>query len=147
MTTQKRNAPPHAWQPGTSGNPAGRTPGSGEVAKLRAAIGQHVPGIITRLVQAALHGDVGASRLLLERVCAPLKAAEETTPMTLPDGSLTVQGRAVLAAMAAGDLAPSQGAALLASLGTLAKLKEADQLEARIVALEARSTAAAGNKP
>lgn len=142
--TQKSKAPPHAWKPGTSGNPAGRTPGSGEVGKLRAAIGQHVPAIITRLVQAALDGDVGASRLLLERVCAPLKAAEETTPLTLPDGTLTEQGRAVLAAVGAGELAPSQGTALLASLGTLAKLREGDELEARIVALEARSTAAAG---
>ena len=144
MSASKRKPPPHAWKPGESGNPAGRTPGSGEVAKLRAAIGQHVPAIITRLVQAAMGGDVGASRLLLERVCAPLKASEETTPLTLPDGSLTVQGRAVLVAVAAGELAPSQGAALLASLGTLAKLQEADELEARIVALEARSTAAAG---
>ena len=146
MSASKRKPPPHAWKPGESGNPAGRTPGSGEVAKLRAAIGQHVPAIITRLVQAALDGDVGASRLLLERVVPPLKAAEETTPLTLPDGSLTVQGRAVLAAVGAGELAPSQGAALLASLGTLAKLQEADELEARIVALEARSTAA-GGKP
>ena len=145
MTEQKRKAPPHAWKPGISGNPTGRTPGSGEVAKLRAAIGQHVPAIITRLVQAALDGDVGASRLLLERVVPPLKAAEETTPLTLPDGSLTVQGRAVLAAVGAGELAPSQGAALLASLGTLAKLQEADELEARIVALEARN-AAVGSK-
>ena len=34
MTTRK--APLTAWKPGQSGNPAGRAPGSGEVAKLRA---------------------------------------------------------------------------------------------------------------
>ena len=146
MSPSKRKAPSTAWRTGESGNPAGRTPGSGEVGRLRAAIGQHVPAIFTRLVQAALDGDVGASRLLLERVIAPLKAAEEATPLTLPDGSLTVQGRAVLAAVGAGELAPSQGAALLASLGALAKLQEGDELEARIVALEARSTAA-GREP
>ena len=144
MSPSRRKAPASAWRPGESGNPAGRRAGSGEVAKLRAAIGQHVPAIITRLVQAALDGDVGASRLLLERVVAPLKASEEATLLTLPDGTLTEQGRAVLAAVGAGELAPGQGAALLASLGTLAKLTEADELEARIVALEARSTAAAG---
>ena len=145
MTEQKRKAPPHAWKPGISGNPTGRTPGSGEVAKLRAAIGQHVPAIITRLVQAALDGDVAASRLLLERVVAPLKAAEEATPMMLPDGTLTEQGRAVLAAVAGGELAPGQGAALLASLGTLAKLTETDEIEARITALEARNGAGVAN--
>ena len=144
MTASKRKAPPHAWKPGTSGNPAGRAPGSGEVAKMRAAMAEHVPALVAVLVERAMGGDIGAARLLLERVCAPLKAAEEAAPLTLPDGTLTVQGRAVLAAVAVGELAPSQGAALLASLGTLAKLQEGDELEARIVALEARSTAAAG---
>ena len=144
--TQKSKAPPHAWKPGTSGNPAGRTPGSGEVAKMRAAMAEHVPALVAVLVERALSGDIGAARLVLERTIAPLKASEEAAPLTLPDGSLTVQGRAVLVAVAAGELAPSQGAALLASLGTLAKLQEADELEGRIAALEARH-ADAGRKP
>ena len=37
---------PGRWKPGESGNPAGRKPGSGEVAKLRAAIAEHMPGIV-----------------------------------------------------------------------------------------------------
>lgn len=139
MIEGKRKAPPHAWKPGTSGNPSGRKPGSGAVAKLRAGIAKHVPGIVAKLTTAALAGDVGAARLLLERVIPPLKAAEDAAPLALPDGSLTEQGRAVLAGVAAGDLAPGQGAALLASLGTLAKLTEADELERRIVALETRN--------
>jgi len=136
MTTRK--APPHAWPKGKSGNPRGRRPGSGEVARLRTAIGEHVQPIIERLVAAALQGDTGAARLLLERVCPPLKATEEPARLALPDGSLTEQGRAVLGAVAAGTLAPGQGAALLASLGTLAKLQEADELERRIAALEGK---------
>jgi hypothetical protein len=79
---------------------------------------------------------VGAARLLLERVIPPLKATEEAALLALPDGTLTEQGRAVLGAVAAGKLAPGQGAALLASLGTLAKLAEADELTRRIEALE-----------
>lgn len=136
--TKKRKAPPHAWKPGESGNPAGRPSGAGEIAKLRAAIAMHVPAIITNLKDAALNGDVSAARLLLERVIPPVKASEEATPLALPDGTLTEQGRAVVAAVATGDLAPSQGAALLASLSTLAKLAEADELERRIAALEAQ---------
>ena len=66
-----------------------------------------------------------------------MKATEEVAPLALPDGTLTEQGRAVLRAVADGDLAPGQGAALLASLGTLAKVREADELEVRIAALEA----------
>ena len=130
---------PGRWKAGESGNPAGRKPGSGEVAKMRAAMAEHVPALVTMLLERAMGGDVGAARLLLERTIAPLKASEEAAPLTLPDGTLTEQGRAVVAAVAAGDLAPGQGAALLASLGTLAKLTEADELTRRIEALETRN--------
>jgi hypothetical protein len=129
---------PGRWKPGESGNPAGRKPGSGEVAKMRAAMAKHVPAVLAVMVQRAMVGDIGAARLLLERTIAPLKASEEAAPLTMPDGTLAEQGRAVVAAVAAGDLAPGQGAALLASLGTLAKLTEADELERRVAALEGR---------
>ena len=127
---------PGRWKAGESGNPAGRKPGSGEVAKMRAAMAKHVPALLAVLVERAMGGDIGAARLLLERTIAPLKASEETARLALPDGTLTEQGRAVVAAVAAGELSPGQGAALLASLGTLARLTEADEMERRIAALE-----------
>ena len=136
MASATKNKPPGRWKPGQSGNPKGKPPGSGEVQKLRAAIAEHVPALVAVLVQRAMDGDIGAARLLLERTIAPLKASEETARLALPDGTLTEQGRAVVAAVAAGELAPGQGAALLASLGTLAKLTQADELERRIAALE-----------
>ncbi len=46
------------WKPGQSGNPSGRPPGTGHVAKLRASIAVHVPEIIGQLVEAAKDGDV-----------------------------------------------------------------------------------------
>lgn len=49
----------------------------------------------------------------------------------------TAQGRAVLSAVAAGELAPGQGAALLGAIGTLARVTEIDDLTARIEKLEA----------
>src|SRR5688572_24509921 len=127
---------PGRWKAGESGNPAGRKPGSGEVARLRAAMAEHVPALLAVLVERALSGDVGAARLLLERTVAPLKAREEPAPLTMPDGTLTEQGRAVVASVATGEISPGQGATLLASLGTLAKLIETDELERRIAALE-----------
>ncbi|VTU24840.1 DUF5681 domain-containing protein [Variovorax sp. PBL-E5] len=135
MTTSKRVG---RWRQGESGNPAGRRPGTGEVAALRAAISEHVPAIIEKLVEQAKAGDVAASRLLLERIVPPLKAAEQPTPMRLPNGPLADQGRAVLAAAGAGELAPGQAAQLLSGLGALAKLIETDELAARIAALEAK---------
>ena len=65
-----------------------------------------------------------------------IKAIEQTAPIALPDGALTDQGRAVIAAAGSGDLAPGQAAQLLAGLGSLAKLVETDELERRIAALE-----------
>ena len=135
MTATKR---PGRWKAGESGNPAGREPGTGEVAKLRASIAKQVPSILKSLTTAALSGDVGSARLLLERVIAPLKASEEAAPLELKGDTLTEQGRSVLAAVASGELAPGQAASLLASLGTLAKLEEADDLKRRIEALEQR---------
>lgn len=135
--TEKRKPPAgHGWKPGQSGNPKGRPPGTSEVQKLREAIAGRVPDILNALLTKALEGDVAAARLLLERTVAPLKAVEPPQPLTLPDGSLTEQGRAILAAVAAAELAPSQGAALLGALGTLARVAEVDELAARVAALE-----------
>lgn len=127
------------WKQGQSGNPAGRPPGTGKVAALRKQIEEHVPGIITALVAQATTGDAAAARLLLERVLPPIRATEQAQAITLPDGSLTDQGKAVLSAVAAGDLAPGQGAQLLQALGSMAKLIETDDLAARIAALEEQS--------
>ena len=128
------------FPPGASGNPKGRPPGAGEVAKLRASIAGHVPAIVTKLVEQAKAGDAAAARLLLERVLPPVKAAEQPVPIALPtDGTLTDQGRAVIAAAGAGELAPGQAAQMLTGLGALAKLIETDELAARIAALEERN--------
>jgi hypothetical protein len=124
------------WKPGQSGNPSGRTTGSGAVGKLRAAISGQVPDILAAMTEKALAGDVQAARLLLERVIPPMKPEEQAQPLALPEGSLTDQGRAVLDAVSAGELAPSQGAALLGAIGTLARVAEIDDLARRIEALE-----------
>ena len=132
----RRKPPAAAWKPGQSGNPKGRPAGTGEVSKLRAAIADRVPELLSKLMAQALEGDTAAARLLLERAIAPLKATEQPQALTLPDGTLTDQGRAVLASVAAGELAPGQGAALLGAIGTLARVAEVDELAARITFLE-----------
>ena len=125
------------WKEGESGNPNGRKPGTGEVAKLRDSIAAHLPEIIAQLVTKAKEGDSQAARLLLERVLPPMKAIEQAVKLSLPDGvGITAQGVAIVQAVAAGTLAPGQGAALLTGLGALARIKEIDELELRITKLE-----------
>jgi hypothetical protein len=130
------------WKPGVSGNPKGKTPGSGELQRLRATIASDVPEILAGLVNAAKAGDVQAARLILERVLPPVKATEQAVELQLPDGgTLTAQGRAVLSAVAGGDLAPGQGAQLLTAIGTLARVTGIDELTNRITALEEKQNA------
>lgn len=97
------------WKPGQRGNPKGRPPGQSEITQLRASLASDVPEILARLVTAAKSGDVQAGRLILERILPPVKPLEQTVALQLPEGgTLTAQGRAVLSAVAGGELAPSQ---------------------------------------
>jgi len=138
MTTKK----PKGWQPGCSGNPKGKTPGSGALQKMRASIAEHVPSILDQLVTAAQGGDVQAARLILERVLPPVKAIEQAVELDLPDGgTLTAKAAAVLSAAAVGDIAPGQAAQLIAALGTLAKISAVDDLALRITSLEEKQNA------
>ena len=67
----------------------------------------------------------------------PIKAIEQPVELVLPNGEgLTAQGMALVEAVAAGILAPSQGASLLSGLGALARIREIDELEQRITKLE-----------
>jgi len=128
------------WRKGQSGNPKGRPPGVGEVARLRAAIAEHVPTIITRLVErATMEGDTQAARLLLERVLPPVKAVALFEPLPVPaTGSLAERAEAVLAAMTKGEASPDAAETALAGLTALARLRLVDELEARVRALEAK---------
>jgi len=143
VSSEKKPPTGRRFQKGQSGNPAGRKPGVAGTAKLRADIAAHIPEIIAKQVELAKAGDQQAARLLLERVLPALKPSEQPVALNLPAGSLTDQGKAVLASAASGDISPGQAAQLLTGLGTLAKLSELDELEARIRALEA----AHGSKP
>lgn len=135
--TEPKKKRPGRWKAGESGNPKGKPPGTGQLQKLRATLAKDVPDILKMLGTAAKAGDMQAARLILERVLPPVRAIEQPQALPLPaGGSLTDQGRAVLSAVAAGNLAPGQGAQLLAAIGTLGKIVELDELAARITALE-----------
>ena len=140
MTIEKKKR--GKWKAGESGNPNGRPPGVGEVTRLRESIAAHLPAIITQLVTKAKEGDAQAARLLLERVLPALKPIEQAVALSLPQGEgITGQGRAIVQAVAEGALAPGQGAQLLAGLGSLARIVEIDELDARLTKLEEKQNA------
>ena len=132
-----RTAPPKPWKPGESGNPRGRPPGRGQSAQFREALASKLPAILESVVKAAIEGDMTAARLVLDRCLPALKPLESSIEgMALPTGTLTQQATDVLCAVARGELAPGQGAQLVASIGAVAKIAEVDELTARIEALE-----------
>jgi hypothetical protein len=136
MTTAKRNAT--TWRAGTSGNPRGRPRGTGAAAQLRAALADKLPAILERLTVQALAGDVQSARLILERCIPALRPTEAPHPVALPaTGKPEEQGRAILSALAAGELGPQTAATLLGAVATLGRLIELAEIEARISALEA----------
>lgn len=137
MTDETNDKPRRGWQPGQSGNPAGRKPDSG-LTQLRQEIAKHAPDIIAKLVEKAKAGDVKAARVLLERAVPALKA--EATAVLLPElaaaTGLVAQGEAIVKAVATGELAPDTGAQLIAALNQQSRLLEVEELERRIAALE-----------
>ena len=127
------------WQSGQSGNPGGRKPGTGKVEKLRAALAKELPDVLEALVTQAKAGDTGAIKLILERTVPALRPVDAAAPLNLPvGGGLAEQGRAVLVALASGQLPANQAVAILQGLGNLAKLVELDELEKRVAALEGK---------
>lgn len=126
------------WKKGQSGNPAGRRPGSGSVAALRASLAECLPTLLDNLGKAAVAGDMAATRILLDRVLPPLRAEESPVALDLSRATtLADKAEAVLSAAASGEVSPSQAAQMISALGTTARIIEAQELEKRIAALEA----------
>ncbi len=131
------------WTQGQSGNPSGRKPGTGKVEKLRAALTKELPDVLEALVAQAKAGDTSAIKLVLERTVPALRPVDAAAPLNLPvGGGLAEQGRAVLVALASGQLPANQAVAILQGLGNLAKLVELDELEKRVAALEGKQARA-----
>ncbi len=133
MSIQKNSG---RWQPGRSGNPAGRKPGTGSVQQLRAQIELLIPEIIQVLAMKAREGDIGAARLLVERVVPALKPVEAPQALQIAEGDLSSQAKSIVALAASGEVSLAQASQLVSALGTLAKLIEVDELLKRVDALE-----------
>lgn len=126
------------FQPGVSGNPKGRPPGTGKAAKLRALLTPHAPALIQKTVDLALSGDTTALKLCLERLLPPLRPAERTVAVSelKEDLPLVEQGQAIIGAFSRGDISPSDGAKLLSAIAAQARIVELTDLERRLKALE-----------
>jgi hypothetical protein len=94
-----------------------------------------------KAVELALKGDLTALRLCLERIVPPRK--DSPVKVTLPpmesSADLPSVTAAVLAAVAAGQLTPSEAAALAGLVETHRRAIETAELSERISKLEERN--------
>ena len=124
---------------GHSGNPAGRTPGSGIAGTIRKAINDRAPELLQVVIDKALNeGDATAALALLNKVVPNLKASNEPVQFNLDTGNrLSQTGEQILQSIATGDIVLDSGTQILGSLAALSKMKEIDEIISRLEKLEA----------
>ncbi|MGZ8914371.1 MAG: DUF5681 domain-containing protein [Methylobacter sp.] len=131
--------PTPKFQPGQSGNPKGRPKDKTPATMLRKSIAEAMPDILAQLVVQAKAGDVAAAKVLIDRVCPPLKP--QALPVILPaNGSLTEQGNEIIRATMAGQIPPDIGSQLITALAAQSKIIEIDELMKRVEALECKES-------
>jgi hypothetical protein len=96
-------------------------------------------GLTRKAVEIALEGDTTALRLCLERIAPSKKDAPVTfdLPRMQSAADAAKAAGAVLDAVAAGDLTPTEGAHVMSLVETYRRTMETTELEARVAALEA----------
>lgn len=137
----KQKAPP--WPKGVSGNPKGRpkkTPEAREVEKLARASSAAALDTVLSIMQSG-DGDrvrLAAALAVIERGIG--KAGDVLPePVEVAEGAtLAERAEAIADAAMAGAVSVSQASALLSCLASVSKVREVEELEQRIAALEAQ---------
>ncbi len=138
---QTNRTPQGRFKSGTSGNPKGRSVGSRHKATEAALslLEGEAEALTRKAVELALDGDITALRLCLERIVPSVKE-RPLTPLDLPSvteaADLPALTQRILEAEAAGEVLPSQAAALSALVASHAKAIELSDFEARLARLE-----------
>lgn len=127
------------WKKGQSGNPSGRPPGAKD--RRTVAMEEFInagPEVALAVVRAAKAGDVAAAALVLARIAPPLKAHAPTVRFVFDvNRSLTEQAAQILEAVSVGAVDPETGCNLIQAITVYAKLREGDELMARLSQVEA----------
>jgi hypothetical protein len=134
------------FQPGQSGNPAGRPPGSRnkKTLALEEAFDEHAEEILKEVVGRAKEGEKSAMRLCMERMLAPKR--ERPVAIDLPVIETPADARKALAVVAAelaeGSLTITEATRLIGLIermlrlvGQIEKMEQADREEEAAQAL------------
>lgn len=130
---------PWQFQPGQSGNPAGKPPGTLHRTTQAALImlEGEAESLTRKAVELALEGDTTALKLCLDRIAPAYKPSARPVMLDIPTPeNLTDTARAFVSAAARGDLPPDIAAQLVSAVASVARVEEMEQVKERLAALE-----------
>ena len=143
MTEKTENAVsknrPWEFQPGKSGNPAGKPKGTRHKATqaAQALLDGEIEALTRKTIELALEGDTTALKMCLERIIPALKPSAQPVKLSMPPpDNLTDTARAFVAAAANGELPPDIAAQLVAAVASVARVEEMQNVKERLEALE-----------
>ena len=132
------------FQPGQSGNPAGKAKGTRNATTLalEALLNGEAETLTRKAIELAQDGDTVALRLCLDRLLPARKDRPITfaLPPITTTNDLPLATGAIVAAVAAGELTPSEAAEISKTIDVHVRAIEATELHRRMAALEARGT-------
>jgi len=140
VTADKQRGRP--FQPGQSGNPAGRPKGSRNAVTVLAEklMEDEAETVVRAILDAARAGDMGACRIILDRLAPARKdrpVALDLPPITTSADTAQAMA-AVIRAMADGEISPSEAGAVASVLEGHRRALELTEIERRLEALEQR---------
>ncbi len=136
MTRKNGRNADGTFAPGNPGKPRGARHKA--TRAVLALLDGEAETLTRKAVELALGGDATALRLCLERLAPPAKDGPVTFPLPPMQAARDAAraAAAVLDAVAAGDLTPTEGAQVMALVETCRRTLETTELEARVAALE-----------
>ncbi len=121
---------------GASGNPAGRPRGIKDKRhRFNEAIESMIPDVLESVFQKAVAGDMTAAKILLDRSLPTKRPEQEHVQISIKENT-ALNAREVLQSVFDGEVSPDVGASLLASITSVLKAIEVEELAKRIEALE-----------
>ena len=136
MTRKSGRNTDGTFAPGNPGKPRGTRHRATHAAL--ALLDGEAEALTRQAVTMAMGGDGAALRLCLERIAPPRKDAPVafTLPPMKSARDAAQAAAAVLAAVAEGDLTPTEGAHVMGLVETYRRTLETSELEVRVAALE-----------
>ncbi len=140
LKQRKPRGPGRRFEPGKSGNPAGKPVGARNktTIAIETLLEGEAEAITRQCIEMAKAGDGMAMRLTMERI-APLRRGRPVRfnlPMLEGPGDLVKALGGILHAVASGDLTPDEASTVAGILDAKRRAIETTDIESRLAAIE-----------